>query len=114
MLHLSLGTRLCIPREEEGPATRQKVHLSPTELWYQPYYVSPEGEAFRPPESMKKAFQDVKKLMLRQTVKRYAHVKYEEPGTGNGVSRIEPFYFGLDGNRLLESDEAVFSRAFRW
>jgi hypothetical protein len=49
---------------------------------------------------MKKAFQDVKKPMLRQTVKRYTHVKYEEPGTGNRVSRIEPFYFGLDGNRM--------------
>jgi hypothetical protein len=79
--------------------------ISPTELRYLPYYGNDAGDQwFKSPPEIVKAFRDIRKLLQKQLVKRYATFQIRRNGELNDIEN--PVWIGRQALLLMESGEA--------
>ena len=91
----------------------QHLRIVHAVLHYQPYYGDPTGEEWqKPPEALKRAFQDVRTLLCRQMEKRYALARMTRGG--KTIREIKPVWVGRKALELLDAGKAVIAPGYRW
>jgi len=113
MIHLSEGgpaLDLALPACFE---LKGKLSVGIGSLGYQPQYQNPEtGEWYKPPETLKRAYREMRALLQKSLVRRYA---WSRSITGRGIRpEIKTYWVGPNAAALLEAGEADIMVGCEW